>query len=234
VKRYSDRREMPRYTAPEAARMLKLAESTVWAWFFGQPNFAPLFVPADRKTRLLSFNNLIEAHVLSWTRQQYPELRSTRIGAGLEYVRGSMPEYVRPLINKRFSTEGKYLFLASLDKDDETQSPVNASKWGQMALPYVNEVLSLIEYDEHDFARLLYPRAGGNIVVINPTLSSGRPVVKGTGVLASIIWQRVKYAKEPIERLAEDYKLDISEVKAAIDYIEAAGTEPVFAHPRRN
>jgi hypothetical protein len=88
---YTDRREMPRYTAPEAARLLKLPESTVWAWFFGQPNFSPLFDPADRRHNLLSFYNLIEAHVLSWTKQQYPGLKGARIRSGLEYVRQAEP-----------------------------------------------------------------------------------------------------------------------------------------------
>jgi uncharacterized protein (DUF433 family) len=223
TKSYSDRREAPRYKADEVAKWLRLPQSTIWAWFFGQPNFKPLLVPADNRTKLLSFYNLTEAHVLSWTRQKYPNLRTVRIRTALEYVRENLTQYERPLVTKKFRTDGKYLFIKSLSENgDEPNPTINASRWGQLALPVLDELLELIEYDDQELARLLYPQRGGKVIVINPSLSSGQPVVKGTSVLASIIWQRVRRAGEPIERLARDYRLDQSEIQAAINYIEAA------------
>jgi uncharacterized protein (DUF433 family) len=225
---HTDRRETPRYTATEVANYIKLPESTVRAWFFGQPNFERLFVPASEPQHLLSFFNIIEAHAVAWTKQKYPSLRLPRIRAALQYVSERFPQYSRPLVTKAFSTDGKFLFINQLAQESSTEEPmdaappINASKWGQLALPILSEYLELVEYDERDLARILYPRGGARVVVINPALSSGRPVVKGTGVLASIIWQRAKRAREPIERLVRDYKLGPSEIQAAIDYIEAA------------
>jgi len=219
-----DKRELPRYTAKEVANYIKLPESTVRAWFFGQPNFQPLLVPASDLVRRLSFFNIVEAHALSWTKQKYPGIRATSIRAALEYVREKFPQYQRPLVTKKFSTDGKHLFIDRLQSEEANQqegAPVNASKWGQLALPIVSEYLELIEYDEQDLARMLYPQRGGKIVVINPSVSSGRPVVKNTGVLASIIWQRAMRAHEPIDRLARDYRLDPSEIEAAINYFAA-------------
>jgi len=219
----ADRRELPRYTVREVANYIKLPESTVRAWFFGQPNFQPLLVPASDAMRRLSFFNIVEAHALSWTKQQYPGIRPTSIRAALEYVRESFPQYARPLVTRRFSTDGKFLFLDRLESEEipDKNPPINASKWGQLALPVLSEYLELIEYDEQELARILYPQRGGKIVVINPSVSSGRPVIKNTGVLASIIWQRATRAHEPIERLARDYRLDRSEIEAAIDYFAA-------------
>ena len=219
---------MPRYTASEVARYLTLPNSTVWSWFFGQPGFAPFFVPADPDGKQLSFDNLVEAFALSWVNEQYRELRHTRIRRALDYVRQHFPQYERPLITKRFSTDGKFLFIQDLQQGEEPDAiipdatTVNASKWGQLLLPSMNKVLELIEYDEADLAKIVYPTQGHKLIAINPSLSSGRPVVKGTGILASIIWQRAKKAQEPIERLAKDYNLSKSEIQTAIDYIEAA------------
>jgi uncharacterized protein (DUF433 family) len=223
VNLYSDRREAPRYKAEEVATWLKLPHSTVWAWFFGQPNFKPLLIPADSNTKLLSFYNLIEAHALSWTKQKYPTLRTQRIRSALEYVRENLPQYERPLVTKAFRTDGKNLLIKSLEESGDNPNPtINASRWGQIVLPILDELLELIEYDDQELARLLYPQRGGKVIVINPGLSSGQPVVKGTSVLASIIWQRARQAGEPIARLARDYRLNQSEIETAINYIEAA------------
>ena len=226
VKRYEDRREAPRYTSAEVARYLRLPESTLRAWFFGQTNFRPFFVPADSGRGLLSFYNLVEAYALSWAKQRHDELRPARIRHALEYVRERLPQYKRPLVTKRFSTDGKFLFIQDLEDGEPRIDPdaatINASRWGQLLLPSMTEILELIEYDESDLARLVSPVHGRNVVVINPLLSSGRPVVRGTGVLASIIHQRAKKAGEPIERLATDYNLTSGQIQAAIDYIAAA------------
>ena len=227
-KRYGDRREMPRYTASEVARYLSLPDSTVWRWFFGQPGFAPFFAPADPDGKQLSFYNLVEAFALSWANKKYKGLRQTRIRQALEYVRQHFPQYERPLIAKKFSTDGKFMFIQDLEQGEEGDAivpdatTINASQWGQLLLPSMNKVLELIEYDEADLAKIVYPTQGHKLVAINPSLSSGRPVVKGTGILASIIWQRAEKAQEPIERLAKDYNLSKREIQTAIDYIEAA------------
>lgn len=224
MRAHPDRREAPRYTSAEVAKWLKLPPSTVWAWFFGQPNFKPLLVPADREANLLSFYNLVEAHAISWTKNRFPRLRTERIRTALECVRENIPGYERPLVTKRFSTEGKSLFIKSIEESGKLENglTVNASRWGQLVLPVLSEILELIEYDQEDLARLLYPERGKKLVVINPHLASGRPVLKGTGVLASVIWQRARRANEPIDRLANDYRLEPDAIKAAIDYIEAA------------
>lgn len=219
VKSYHDRRDVPRYSYEDVARWLHLPRSTVASWFFGQTNFKPLFIPADKSGKMLSFYNLIEAHAVSWTKQKYPKLQTAAIRNALHYVSECFPLLEKPLVTKKFSTDGKNLMLRFLDEHTPT---INASHWGQTALPFVNELLELIEYDDKEFARLVYPQAGGKLIVINPKISSGQPVVRGTGVLASVIWQRARVAREPIERLERDYRLGKSEIEAAINYIEAA------------
>jgi hypothetical protein len=65
-------RDSPAYTIAEAARYLRLPLATLRSWVFGrqyptaegQGEFTPLIRPASRRPPLLSFSNLIEAHVL--------------------------------------------------------------------------------------------------------------------------------------------------------------------------
>ena len=69
-----DPRHMPIYTLDEAARILWLAPSTLKSWTMGQEwhdpsgkprQFVPLIIPPESDEPMLSFTNLIEAHVLA-------------------------------------------------------------------------------------------------------------------------------------------------------------------------
>ena len=68
----TDSRDVPAYTLAEAARYLRLPDATLRSWVLGREyptadgsgQFPPLIKPASRQPPLLSFSNLIEAHVL--------------------------------------------------------------------------------------------------------------------------------------------------------------------------
>ncbi len=59
------------------------------------------------------------------------------------------------------------------------------------------------------------------VVVIDPDVSSGRPVVNGTGVTAEVIVGRFNTG-EGVGRIAEDYGLNVSQVEGVIRYARAA------------
>ena len=69
---FNDLRSEPAYTIAEAARYLKVASATLRSWVIGRPyprtdgvgHFLPLIHPPSRNPPLLSFANLIEAHVV--------------------------------------------------------------------------------------------------------------------------------------------------------------------------
>jgi len=80
--------------------------------------------------------------------------------------------------------------------------------------------LKLIDYDK-GLASKLFPVAGEKIIVLNPRISAGRPVITGTGVLASIIHQRLS-AGERAEDLARDYEVTQVEIEKANEFIKEA------------
>src|ERR1700692_514085 len=93
-----DLRDFPRYSIFEAAFYVRVPSRTLAAWTLGQDHwtkqghhqiFKPLIEPADPRNKLLSFYNLVEAHVLRATRERGVPLRNVR--KALEYIRETIP-----------------------------------------------------------------------------------------------------------------------------------------------
>ena len=227
--RQTERYSRPTYTIEEASRYLGIPASTMKSWVFGRTFKTssgkelclPLIEPADRGSGLLSFFNLVELHSLSAARFKHG-VRMPLIRSALDYVKGEL-DVDRPLIDRRFSTDGKYMFIKEIEGVDQW---INASNWGQYGLGKIlDQYLERVEWDDQlNIPVSLYPRKqkdNGKIIVLNPRISSGRPIVKGSGVLANIIWQRHR-AGDSIETLEKDYRLQPSEIDTAIDYIGRA------------
>ena len=58
-------------------------------------------------------------------------------------------------------------------------------------------------------------------IIIDPQLSAGRPVLKGTGIAAEVISMRRK-SGESVALLAKDYRVTASAIKEAVRYFETA------------
>jgi uncharacterized protein (DUF433 family) len=81
--------------------------------------------------------------------------------------------------------------------------------------------LSRLELDRSKMPLRFSPiRAAMNrrsFIVIDPALSVGRPVIKGTGIAAEIISKR-RASGESIASLAKDYRVSRRAVEEAIKY----------------
>ena len=78
-----------------------------------------------------------------------------------------------------------------------------------------------LEYDAAGFAKRFYPPVPGGadsrVVVIDPAISFGRPVIAGTGVRTAVVASRVN-AGESLCDVADDYLLQPRQVKDALRY----------------
>jgi uncharacterized protein (DUF433 family) len=222
---------MPAYSIPEAAHYLRIPPSTLRAWVVGQPYateggrrfFRPVITPADRELRLLSFVNLVEGHVLDAIRREH-EISLQRVRKALAYLAREFGSS-HPLADQRFETDGVDLFIRVYGE------PLNVSRAGQFAIREVVEgYLRRIERDEGGLAARLYPftrkRTADEprLIVIDPRVGFGRPVLTGSGIATAVIAERYK-AGESIDELAEDYgrqRLDIEEaIRCELD-VQAA------------
>lgn len=229
-----DRRDVPKYGIKEAARYLGMPVATLNSWVNGRryPTttgtrfFEPLIkLPSPG---LLSFYNLVEAHILLSTRKKHC-VEMPAIRRAIDYIRAKYPSE-HPLLTEDFLTDGKDLFVKKI-REHEAQT-INVSSWGQLGLgPILDMYLHRIERDSRGWPIKLFPirtswqvDAKGEpprIVVIDPRISSGRPVVNGTGVMADIIVGRFN-SGEGVQAIADDYGLMVPQIEEVIRYAPAA------------
>jgi uncharacterized protein (DUF433 family) len=177
-------------------------------------HFRPRIWLAQDEPPLLSFINLVEAHVLDAIRHQH-HLPLKTVRAALEYVAREFGSK-HPLAQQQFETDGVDLFIQKMD------DLVNVSQDGQLAMrELLTSHLRRIEHDKAGLAMRLYPFTRPahfqqlKAVVIDPRMSFGRPVIAGTGIATVVIAERY-LAGESIVELAKDYGRELSEIEEAV------------------
>jgi len=222
-----DLRTVPAYPLAEAARYLRLAPATLRSWCVGRPypvragvgHFRPLIQLPESKP-ILSFENLVEAHVLRALRTQH--------GVSIQAVRdairyaGRSLNIERVLTSKELRTHAGELFL------DRYGQLISLSRSGQLAMKRLLEAyLRRVEWDLSDVPFRLYPFVRGESddaprnIVIDPSIAFGRPVLLGHGVTTRAITDRIDAGETP-EEVARDYELEPRDVEEAVLYERAA------------
>jgi uncharacterized protein (DUF433 family) len=220
IRTQGDVRDFPRYSIPEAAFYVRIPANTLRAWTLGQNyvtragkhrTFKPLIELADKKDKLLSFYNLVEAHILRFTTEKRGiPLKNVR--DALNYVQEKIPGR-HPLLTHNFETSGKDLFIQHLG------NTINATKQGQYAMRQILEkYLNRIPRDPYGLPIRVFP-INSKRLAIDPLFSSGKPIVKDKGIMASVLWGRSK-SGESVSEIARDYGLTDIEVQEAVEDYE--------------
>ncbi|MBI3370684.1 MAG: DUF433 domain-containing protein [Betaproteobacteria bacterium] len=219
-------RVLPVYALAEAAHYLRLPSSTVRAWCLGQRyhdaqgnphRFAAVIEIADRKTKRLSFINLVELFVLAAIRRKH-EVGLPQVRKAVAYLKRRFPSQ-HPLADHEFHTNRVDLFA---EKFGEL---LNLSREGQVEMrEMLLAHLRCVQRDSSGIPTKLFliprnPRLDvtkglRGAVVIDPRFGFGRPVLDGTGIRTDVVIERFS-AGEKLEALAEDYgrpKEDLEDV----------------------
>ena len=219
-----DPRTIAVYPISHAARYLGIAPTTLRGWVFGRTSprggqlafLSPLILLPEQGKPLLSFHNLVEAHVLRALRTQH-KVSMSSIRRALEYAEEKLG-IERLLLDERLCAAAGELFTEKLGE------LINLSRSGQLAMREIlNIFLERIERDVDGRALRLYPLLPGyresspRIVVIDPRISFGRPSVNNYGVSTAILAERYDCGEE-VESLASDYGIPKGEVLTAIQY----------------
>lgn len=220
-------RALPAYTVVESSRYLRIPLRTVQNWAFGSSyptavgrrHAARLIEPAEPERHLLSFDNLLELHVLGGLRRDH-KLKMPAIRSALNYLRREYRSD-RPLLDEEmFTHEGSVLI-------EKYGRLVNASQEGQLAMHREMGIhLQRIERDEHGMILRLYPftrrRSDSTglldqpqLVAIDPMVAFGRPVITGSRVPTAEVADRY-LAGDSVSALAEDYGRSPEEIEEAI------------------
>jgi uncharacterized protein (DUF433 family) len=223
----NDLRLVPAYSVSEAAHYLRMPEATLRSWVVGRAypvagqskRSRPLIALAHPNRQYLSFINLVEAHVLAAIRRRHG-VKLPKVRKALDYVHRQF-RVEHPLINQAFQTDGLDLFV------ERYGDLINASRVGQSAMKEIIGVyLKRIDWDSKGLPVRLYPftrdteadaapASDPRVVVMNPTVSFGRPVIAGTGIPVSSIYERYR-AGDSMAELAKDFALEISAIEEAI------------------
>jgi len=209
-----ERQELPLYGLSEAALYLRVPIKTLEYWAFGRKPITPLIRAASKQPRALSFMNLLECHMLASMRSLY-NLRLPKIRRAVAHL-NKTSEFKHPLIEAPLYTNRIDVLIKQIDK------LVNLSRDGQLAiLEIVGAHLERVEYDKSIGAFKFYPfvreRSAGEpkLIVINPSLGFGKPVVAGTGISTAVIASRFN-ARESVPDLAKEYGLETQQIEEAI------------------
>jgi uncharacterized protein (DUF433 family) len=219
-----DLNEVPRYSIREAARYLRMPESTLEKWVAGRtyPSaegekfWPPLMSRPNPGDPRLSFSNLIEGHVLSALRRQY-RVKVPTIRTAMDYAERELGER-RVLLSKNLRVTKGNIFLEFLN------GLINVGRGGQKAMPEILDAyLERIEWNEAGVPLQVFPftRTGHHnapkVIAINPQIAFGRPIVGSRAISTASIAERFR-AGESIQDLAEDYDLEAAEVEEAIRF----------------
>lgn len=218
----------PAYNLAEAARYLRLPVATLRSWVLGREyptaegagRFPPMIRPACPRPPLLSFWNLIEAHVLRSLRTEHG-VPVKAVRAALAFAERQL-KIDRLLLREELRTHAGKLFL------ERYGELINLSASGQLAMRrLLAEHLERVEWDPSQFPVRLYPFLPMGLprnrrpIAIDPRIAFGRPVVLRQGVSTSAIAQRIDVG-ETVEDVAADYDLMPAEVEQAVIYERAA------------
>ncbi len=214
---------IPNYTVAEAAHYLRIPVGTLRSWVRGRKYptrsgprlFRPILsVPDMDRPLLLSFINLIEAHVLDAIRRKH-DIPLPKVRTAIQFLKKHFdPKH--PLADQALETDGQNLFI------EKFGALINISSDGQLAMRELLKAhLRRIERDLDGMPIGLYPFTRKQLpdepkyIVINPYIAFGRPVISGTGVPTSVIAERWK-AGESFESLMDDYGIEKEKIEEAI------------------
>jgi uncharacterized protein (DUF433 family)/transposase-like protein len=221
-------RDVPRYTIAQAARLVGLSPTTLRNWVRPQSHtqggkqvLSEALIEAGD---LLSFSNLVEAHILRALRRG-EDVRMSRLREALKVAKRDY-HIDRLLLSDQLRTAPGEVLLEDYGK------LINLGRAGQLALMHVFEAhLKRIDWGAQgpeqffpEFVSVLTPTRAedSRLIVINPSISFGKPVLAShKGIRVSAIVSRIDAGEEE-DAIAQDYGIERREVDAAIDFYAKA------------
>lgn len=220
-----DIRERPVYTVSAVARHLGIPSGTLRHWVVGRSYsrkrrsaaVEPL-IHAPASSGLISFNNVVEAHVLMPLRSR--DLgRMAAVGRAITSSEAALG-VDRLLLREELCSSGQDVLL------DRLEQLLKLSRSARVAMRHMlSASLDRIDRDDDGLPARLYPfgpfgSANRKTIVIDPHIASGRPVVAGSDVETASLAGLVD-AGAQLQAVAGEYGLDAAQVLDAIVYERA-------------
>lgn len=211
------------YTVNDAARLLKSSARTLRRWVGGHayirdeerhavpPLWQPDIGPIEDQLEL-SFRDLMELRFVKAFVDMGLDLRVVRtcMDRARDYVQSD-----RPFSSGRFRTDGKTIFLESLDRLDEP-AMIDLRKKQYVFRTVVQQTFRDLDL-ENDVVRRWRPYGGKDSIVVDPERSFGQPVATLSGVPTIALAEAVA-AEGSVARVAALYEVDAVVVRDAVRF----------------
>ncbi len=206
------------YSLPEAARLTHLNRRRVREWFHGRPQEQarkPVFRSDYQSVggdRAISFLDLIELKVAGQLRDRGVSLQSLR------KVHKQLQTDLKarhPFCRKEVLTDGKRVFTLGLD-DEYMAEMVEVLSHQRVFADILLPFLKRIDYDEA--TRLARRWCIDEMVVIDPAICLGKPIIGEVGIATSILADAYVANNNDAELVADWFKIHSKHVIAAADF----------------
>lgn len=202
------------YSVPEAAAYTGLAASTVSRWTFGYRTYPGIIepgLPSLGTTRAISFLTLMELYLMKRLKDHGLPAEKLRVAAGEVARREGI---THPYAFERLSDflkhdNSDFYYRVGNDWEQITGRHRDHMVWDLVVEPYLHEV----EFDD-SYARRWFPSASGGLVVLDPAVKFGDPVIAGTRIPTANILDQLE-AGDSESVVANYYDLTVEQVQAA-------------------
>ncbi len=221
------------YTLSEASRLIHADTRAINRWLYGydygigkgsthvrkhsDPLWSPQYAVNEFGEKIIGFHDLLELRIVR---------EFVRRGVSLQVIRHCLStarqifEAEYPFTSRRFATDGETTFLDAV-RQGGTESEMLNLRTRQYAFREIikDSLYAGIEY-AGDFASRWYPVARSKVVVVNPTIDFGHPIVEESGIPTASLY--ATYLAEDKNRtvVAQIFEIPAKHVAAAVRFEE--------------
>ena len=203
------------YSVPEVALYTGLKSSTVNRWAFGYreyPGIVDPDIPQIGQGKAISFLAMMELYLMSRFLDAGLRPEKFRIAAGeVARIKGLSHPFAFEHLQEYIREDGRDFYYRT--GEDAWQKLTGRNRgnfaWDLVVRPYLHEV----EF-QGDYARRWFPASAGHLIVLDPAIQFGEPVISGTRVPTAIIAEQLMAGDQP-SLLAEGYGLTLEQIRAA-------------------
>jgi uncharacterized protein (DUF433 family) len=208
-------------TAREAARQLRMPETTLLHWLEGEQRPGAWYPPVLREEPTgdaeVTWGEMVEARYLREYRSRNVSMQRLRPFIADIRQRFGLPY---PLAHLKPFTSGRRLLLEAQDQQHlpHTLRMIYEVGTGQLILdPRVTGFLERVDFsgDEDQAAERIRPAGKDSPVVIDPRIASGASTVRGTRT--EILAEQAD-AGASADEIAEDFRMPVQLVESALSY----------------
>ena len=216
-----DRRNLGRYSIPEAAEYISVPQRTMRSWFLGDRR---IFTPAFHKggSVLLSFYDVTEAYVIEVLRSHW-DFNPHKLRKALDRLRANT-RFQRPLLRRELSVIPEFQNLVATVPEKGKYVHVDVAHDGNLVFSdFVQTMAMRITRDSKGSPVRIFPGKDADSkavpVSMDPDVMSGELVVTGTRIPAKMILAKNQAGKSADE-IADSYHLDRDLIRKVLQHFE--------------